>query len=58
MGQPNKQESQKHDGLLSLRVDEAIAREFRAEAARRGMWRNDLFLEIWELYKEKYHVTA
>lgn len=36
--------------LLSLRVSLSTAREFRAEAARRGKRQNTLFEEMWQAY--------
>ena len=39
--------------VVSLRLDEELAREFRVESARRGVRLNVLFEEMWQLYKEK-----
>jgi hypothetical protein len=43
---------------LSLRVEPEMAKAFRVEAARRGMQRNELFEEMWKLYKDTQHGAA
>ncbi|WP_146214648.1 hypothetical protein [Azospirillum thermophilum] len=43
---------------LNLRVEPEMAREFRVEAARRGMQQNELFEEMWKLYKDAQHGAA
>lgn len=37
--------------VVSLRLDPALAADFRMEAARRGLRLNRLFAEMWSLYK-------
>lgn len=44
-------------GMLSIKVSEEVARAFRAEAAKRGLFINALFLELWSKYKENMDVT-
>lgn len=41
--------------LLSLRVPLTVARDFRMEAARRGIRQNALFEDLWRLYQEQSH---
>lgn len=40
---------------LSLRLEPKLAREFRVEAAKRDMRLNELFEEMWQLYKDTQH---
>jgi hypothetical protein len=53
MAPKRKPDQPEHNDLLSFRVTKEIGQEFRVEAARRGKHRNDLFQEIWEMYKER-----
>ena len=39
--------------VISLRLDPAMAREFRTEAARRNMRLKVLFAEMWHAYQDK-----
>ena len=39
--------------VISLRLDPAMAREFRMEAARRDMKLKKLFAEMWQAYQDK-----
>jgi hypothetical protein len=40
--------------VISLRLDSAIAQEFRMEAARRGMRLKALFGEMWADYRRTH----
>jgi len=43
---------------VSLRLEPELAREFRVEAAKRDMRLNELFEEMWQLYKDTQHGAA
>jgi hypothetical protein len=43
----NKQVSQ----IIGIRLDPQLARQVKAEAARRGIGMNKLFQELWASYK-------
>lgn len=46
-GKEKKQQTQ----IIGLRLSPALVREVRQEAARRDLRLNQLFVEIWTLYK-------
>lgn len=48
-------QSKKHSArqIVGLSLPQAVAREVKQEAARRGLSLKNLFLEIWQLYKTK-----
>lgn len=35
---------------LQVRIPENIRRQFKVQAARRGLQANDFFVEVWEFY--------
>ena len=51
----NKTQQSRRDTnlVVGFRLAPAIAREVKAEAARRGLKLNQLFAEMWTLYKRK-----
>jgi hypothetical protein len=43
--------------IVGIRLTPKIANAFKAEAARRGLRVNQLFLELWEGYRPKPEST-
>ena len=51
----NAEQKPDHDegDTISVRLNEAIARELRAEAERRGLGLEALIAEMWSLYRSR-----
>lgn len=44
---------QQDSQIVGIRIPIALARDVKAEAARRGLKLNQLFGEMWDLYKKQ-----
>jgi len=53
MKQQTRMQQKRPRQIIGLSLSPELASEVKIEAARRGLFLRDLFVELWEVYKAK-----